>query len=691
MLTLAKAEAVSVPLPTLHRASHFAQAVPVSRIAEPVSRIERVIRAPEFIGRARPLNLRTLLAPIVEDCAGLRPEALVVALAEEMILRAASPIPQRWLDKLAGALQVDRARVRVPAGVFDALPRPAWNDPALLGEWLNITRQHADLKLRASNIEILGRGGRESEGCVYTPTAVARAIIEEIHVGARRVVDPACGAGVFLLEAFRRAFARRVENGSAPEQAAEDALTHELAGVDVDEKALAVAEFSLRSLAFQSGGLNRDVQIDLRHADALAPLADLDGQCDCVAGNPPFIEGRGLSDAQLDSLRRRFKSAGTGKINLFAVFIERALALLKDGGVLAFVVPATFQRNARYKALRELLLNYTIESIKPLDANLFGERVVETCVLRVRKAPPCVNSIVNTGDGETLQSQLSHGPVLRFCNSLPRKLRRDIALMEKNGVPLATVLDVRDGISTGFQPFPKRLLGSVADGQFIAQDGTTAPFDAAKHKRIIDGAEFNSFTPIQWAGRYIDYDKEHEHFPPHPGRPFNCQLRDSAIYDRAEKLLTRQTARGLIATVDRERYFVRNSVHVTFAKNSCGAGGPPAHFNSDLDIEGRLDFGNASSRPMPISLDALCACLNTKLYSDYLVAVTGENGAVFPQVHIADLKALPILPGLLKLGGELDQLGGALLDMHRQSIAPSKDIRALIDEVQALLAAAFGL
>ena len=79
-----------------------------------------------------------------------------------------------------------------------------------------------------------------------------------------------------------------------------------------------------------------------------------------------------------------------------------------------------------------------------------------------------------------------------------------------------------------------------------------------------------------------------------------------------------------------------------------------------------------------VSLDALCVCLNTKLYSDYLIAVTGENGVVFPQVHIADLKTLPIIPALLAPGGELDELGAVILDMHRQSIAPSKDIRALM-------------
>ncbi len=128
-----------------------------------------MIRTTEFIGRARPLNLGALLAPLLKSCPDQRPEALVVALAEEMRVRSSKAIPKRWVEKLAGALQVDRARVRVPEGVFDELPRPAWSDPALLGEWLNATRQHAELKQRADQSLSLGRAGRISEGCVYTP------------------------------------------------------------------------------------------------------------------------------------------------------------------------------------------------------------------------------------------------------------------------------------------------------------------------------------------------------------------------------------------------------------------------------------------------------------------------------------------------------------------------------------------
>lgn len=604
----------------------------------------------------------------------------VVAAARELLARTAAP--ERWLIRLAAAFH-SPLPVREGAGAgLRELPDTAWHEPSLLGEILAAARDTAaPAPLRH------GRAGRVSAGCVYTPAAVAREIVAEVHVGPRRVLDPACGAGVFLLEAFERAYRRRLEGGATPLDAARAALEHELAGVDVDAQALAVAEFSLRLTAFRHSGLADDVPLDLRCQDALTPLAGLEGHCECVVGNPPFIEGRGLDDARLDDLRRRFRCAAAGKVNLFAVFVERALELLQDGGVLAFVLPATFRRNARYRGLREVLLEHTIESITPLSAQAFGGRVVETVVLRVRKRPPAKGSRVLLACGPTLQSRLCLGSALRFCDSLSRAQRRQIEAMERHGVPLSQLCEVRDGISTGFQPFPQRLLGRLetADAAlaardsalithhsalvFVAADGTRVPFDPARHRKIIDGGEFQSFTPVQWAGRYIEYDKCHEHTPPHPGRPFNCQLRSPEVYDRAEKLLTRQTAKGLIATVDRARYFVRNSVHVTYPK--------PA--------------GLLWDRACALSLDALCACLNSRLYSEYLLAVTGEDGSYFPQVHIADLRRLPLVPDLLAADGELAALGRELLALHGEESRRLQEIEARKARVEGLLRAAFGL
>ena len=635
---------------------HAPQA-PLHSTKLPVHSHSRVLRTRAFLGRTRPVKVADYVRPLIEAHREFTPQAWVHSAAVEIAERSTLNVPVEWLERLSSAIHSGNKSAAHPS--FDDIPKAVLNDPSFLSGVLEAARACAAPERK-------GRSGRVSAGSVYTPALVAKHIIAELKVGARRVIDPACGAGAFLLEAFQRGYRRRLEGGEAPAAAAQSVLSNELTGIDIDREALAVAEFSLRIAALRMAGLSATQPIDLRLSDALKPLPGLEGACECLVGNPPFIEGRGLSPAVLDGLRGRFQCASEGKVNLFAVFIERSLELLKDDGVMALIVPATFQRNARYRLLRELLLKHTIESMRPLEREQFGNHAVETVVLRVRKRPPQSSSRVKLGGGEILQSRLPMGPVLRFCDHLPRRLRHQIELMERHGAPLSNFFEVRDGISTGFQPFPVRLLGNVTEDttpMFVSLDGHARPFDPAIHRKIIDGSEFTAFSPIAWEGRYIEYDKRHEHTPPHPGRPFNCQLRDPSLYDRAEKIVTRQTACGLIATLDRERHFVRNSVHVTFQK--------PEHAS--------------------LSLEALCACLNSRFYIDYFLAVTGETGEIFPQVHIADLKRLPVLPGLLKPGGVIAELGSTLLQIYRNTEIDLAAMQSAKVALETELAAAFGL
>jgi hypothetical protein len=207
------------------QASTLASATPVSLSPLTTShvRASKVLRTNAFSARRRPLHLRALLKPLIQPLAGMEPSHFVLAAARQLSNQLSSPIPERWICKLSAALKCNDSTHAEPL-CFDGLPKAAWSEPSLLGEVLVAARDACAV------VERRGRADRVSIGSVYTPAALARAIVSELHVGPRRVIDPACGAGVFLLEAFERAYRRRLEGGASPLQAAKAALTHEITG-----------------------------------------------------------------------------------------------------------------------------------------------------------------------------------------------------------------------------------------------------------------------------------------------------------------------------------------------------------------------------------------------------------------------------------------------------------------------------
>ncbi len=511
-----------------------------------------------------------------------------------------------------------------------------------------VVRALGELREYVDHPEFLGRtyvyakGRRALEkGAFYTPYDLACRLISKMGTQGDEVCDPACGCGSFLVAAGKLL---------RPER---------LVGYDTDPEAVELARLAV--------ALHADCPFDIKCRDALSDgHRKLHGDCfDLVAGNPPFIEGRRLPADVISAYKSRFRVA-SGKVNTAALFVERAFEMLRERGTLGFILPVTLFRNERYLALREFLLEFDFE-LDRLDERLDGA-TVEPCLLVARKRK--AKALLSVGGREMPRELIAASPSkkLRFDRS-PEELRL-AARLAKTGMPLAEVCEVRDGINTGFQPFPRMLIGRKDGDGFVSDSGERASFDPRVHKPVIDGGEFREFGPIEWRGRYIRYEKELEKSPAPPsGRRFNCQLRDRAIFEAAPKLLTRQTASRLIAVVDEEGYFVRNTVHVTRIKG-----------------EG-------------LSCTALCALFNSRLMNFIYLVESDETGRSFPQVHISELRRLPVVAELLAGGGELDLLGMDLarakargaLGAGADALAAEVEFLSVQAEAETLIERAYGL
>src|SRR5690606_16901816 len=92
----------------------------------------------------------------------------------------------------------------------------------------------------------------------YTPRNIAATLVGEAfdalsNAASARVLDPACGAGVFLVIAFRRLYRERWKaQGRRPDTAAiRGILEQQLVGFDISDSALKLCALSLYLTAIE--------------------------------------------------------------------------------------------------------------------------------------------------------------------------------------------------------------------------------------------------------------------------------------------------------------------------------------------------------------------------------------------------------------------------------------------------------
>jgi methylase of polypeptide subunit release factors len=228
--------------------------------------------------------------------------------------------------------------------------------------------------------QFMAAEGRDrSTGGFYTPVSLVNFVLGELDDlrplrPGMRVLDPACGSGAFLVQCYQLLIERRrheVGGDLAPRELRE-MLTAHIFGMDRDEDACRVTEFSL-ALAL----------LDQIPAETLTrlhnfKLPDLHGTNICcgdffdaepvgaggydwIVGNPPWVTASSADPTHRAALRWMKGHQETHPVSghqIAEAFAWRAPDFLRPGGVVAFVMPATTlfkeQRTFRERFLERL-------------------------------------------------------------------------------------------------------------------------------------------------------------------------------------------------------------------------------------------------------------------------------------------------------------------------------------------------
>jgi len=112
-----------------------------------------------------------------------------------------------------------------------------------------------------------------------------------------------------------------------------------------------------------------------------------EGAYDLVVGNPPYLGASKMADAKFLAVQYP-----KGKADLYAVFLERGLQLVKPGGMSALLTMRNWMFIQQFSGIREhLLKNFDLRLLGDVDRGAFEEtmdEVMATTMSIFRNAPP---------------------------------------------------------------------------------------------------------------------------------------------------------------------------------------------------------------------------------------------------------------------------------------------------------------
>ena len=366
---------------------------------------------------------------------------------------------------------------------------------------------------------------------------------------------------------------------------------------------------------------------------------------DIIVGNPPW--GSNI-DVDVKYFEKYYPDSTKQYKDIYKIFIDKSLQLLKNNGILGFIVPNTFLFQSRYKDIRQLLLKYKILKLVNLGENVFEDVEAPCCIFIVKKTH-LKDNIVEVLDLSPYKTNDIKEKMLKISSyvkikqddyfNTPDNIFTTYIQEKKEGVlPLDEILDCRDAginyqrIKVGLQEKGKSDLSDrlFYNGKILDRGD----------KNYLKGEDISRYKLTPSFERFIrPYYKEFI-------KNNEVVHLDIETYDTKPKIIWRQTASYIIATIDIIGYWFGRSIQTGIIKNK---------YKNKIDIH------------------YLLALLNSK-YLNYLYTQNvRETGRVFPQVKLGKVKILPIKLGLKGQRKILSDLAKTMLKLNEQLLSLQND------------------
>jgi len=508
----------------------------------------------------------------------------------------------------------------------------------------------------------LDREERKRLGEFYTPEEVIDYILDSVgytresEIEGKKLLDPACGSGGFLVRATN-IFVEKLKNHGFNAETILRKLQESIYGFDINSFACHLAEtnlfFQVIDIVHKAKENNPNFVMDrfniyqtdsLRIPEEKGELKLFPGEMteylidagvvkriklkqgefkdgfDFVVGNPPYVTVWGIDSETKKYLREHFKTA-KGRFNTFTIFLEKGILFLEQGKILGFVVPQGLLTHEEYKFIRRFILKTCqINHLTLLPYGTF-ESAVETLVIIIkREHNEDIRSrhrlAVSVSTGKTIKSYtiaqetFKHNPLQQFSIFITPKLEKVFEKIHRDSLPLGELVEIQQGI--------------IYSGKLKEEVFANSPV-TSEYKPILDGRDIDRYI-INWnlkkENKYLKYSKELH------------RAREERLFLAKEKLLIPRKSTSIVAAYDNKQFYALNTAYLLLPT-----------------VKG-------------YSIKYLLALLNSKLVKNIY-----KKKWVGWQIVIPALKELPIKPSSVNIQQEFANLVDHILEINKDILA----------------------
>ncbi|MFM6464752.1 MAG: Eco57I restriction-modification methylase domain-containing protein, partial [Planktothrix sp.] len=409
---------------------------------------------------------------------------------------------------------------------------------------------------------------------------------------------------------------------------------------------------------------------------------------DVVIGNPPY--GAFLSDAEKEFMKCEYSSYHTRWTDTFNYFIGKSFFIIKDCGYICLIVPNNFLFQNEYEKSRKKVLEISkINWVINLGDNVFDDAEVPTAILLTKKELS-LNYYLKYADLRSVHkfslylfhlarfTEYSKSDLLNTPSSVFGVNKILELINDRNANNLKLIDEIALEVANGIQPTGDKIF------RIHASQANELGLEEAILKNVLVGSNFNRYViyPNDYKVIYTTKNIDINNYP-------NCLLYLEKFKDKLsakretkkgilpwwclhwprytqlfeeQKIIIRQTADSIIATIDCDSYYTMNNVIILKIKEE---------YREIFDYK------------------FILAALNSKLINYIYKQLTQEENRAFAEVKPQNIRKLSIINTSAEHKKNIIDIVNQILTTKKSN--PNADTTILEQQIDQLVYELYGL